>query len=268
MSRRGKRAPYERTRLRRRGERERTKKNSTAARAGGWRGNPYHGVHAEGADEIGGRLPAEHVVERRAEERVAGVQVDGGRAVRGRAGPFREQRGPQPRETAVPVGRLVEVGVHVVGVQHGQPELSGRRRGGRRRRRRRDQQTNRNGRRAREHRRCTAAPRAKTAARVLRHGHYHSSGIRYRAARRRPGYNWFLLSFIVEVGFSFLFLLLQSVETSLDRRFSTRRESSPRPNGFETCFSGVRLEWRDRLFLLAFFEPRGSGLMSIPCLRP
>lgn len=100
----------------------------------------YHGVHAEMAEQIGGRLPAEHVVESRALERVAGVQVDDGwpHAVRGHPGPFDIQRAAQPGETAVAAGRaapaavipataasLVVVCVQVVGVQDGQPELAG-----------------------------------------------------------------------------------------------------------------------------------------------
>lgn len=56
------------------------------------------------ADEIGGRFPAELVVERRAEEQVAGEQEDGRRAVRGRLGPFAVQRGAQPGETAETTG--------------------------------------------------------------------------------------------------------------------------------------------------------------------
>lgn len=112
------------------------------------------------AHQIGGRLPAEHVVESRALERVTGVQVDDGRrrAVRGRPGPFGIQRAAQPGETAVTAGRaaraavilataasLAVVWVQVVGVQHGQPELAGSSRH-RRRRRRRQKQSQRYGR--------------------------------------------------------------------------------------------------------------------------
>lgn len=111
----------------------------------------YHCVHAEIADQIGGRLPAEHVVESRALERVAGVQVDDG----GRPGAFGVQRAAQPSETAVAAGltaravsavaaSLVKVRMKVVGVQHGQPELAGSRR--RRRHRRRLKQSQRYGR--------------------------------------------------------------------------------------------------------------------------
>lgn len=95
----------------------------------------YHGVHAEAADQIGGRLPAEQVVEPRAVERVAGVQVDDGRwrAVRGRQGPLGVQRAEQPGETTAAAGHaaravvaaaagFVVVRVQVVGVQNGQPE--------------------------------------------------------------------------------------------------------------------------------------------------
>lgn len=94
----------------------------------------YHDVYTEITDEIGGRLPAEHVVERRAPKRVASVQVDGGRAVRDRSSPFADERGAQPGETAdartvavgVAAARLLETGVHVVSVQHGEPEPADR----------------------------------------------------------------------------------------------------------------------------------------------
>lgn len=94
----------------------------------------YHGVYAEVANEIGGLLPSEHVVEVRAVERVARVQEDGRRAVRGGSRPFGVQGGTQPGETAeIAAGgrratRFVVAGVHVVGVQYGQPEITGRRR--------------------------------------------------------------------------------------------------------------------------------------------
>lgn len=86
----------------------------------------HHDVEAETADEVGRRFPAQLVEERRAEERVAGVQLDDGRAVRERARPFPVHRAPHPRETAETFRVLVEVRVHVVGVQHGQPEVAGR----------------------------------------------------------------------------------------------------------------------------------------------
>lgn len=83
----------------------------------------YHCIHSEIAEQIGGRLPAEHVVEFCALERVTSVQVDHG----GRPGAFDVQRASQPGDTAVAAGRaaravsavaasFIKVRMKVVGV--------------------------------------------------------------------------------------------------------------------------------------------------------
>lgn len=96
-----------------------------------------HDVDAEHMQHAGHDGPLEERVERRALERVAGVQEQ--RAVGGGvdgAGPLLVHGGFDARETAVTRARLgrgvdarsaravglVEVRVHVVGVQHEQPE--------------------------------------------------------------------------------------------------------------------------------------------------